>query len=414
MIRRISSAAPGGAAGRWLARVRAGRLAAGPEAPGRPADGGARRWAIDAAIAVLVTGAELGLTAGSSGWHQGVRPAAPGTAGYLLIVLSGLALVARRRYPVTVLGVTLGACLAAEALGVTAPWFALILAFFTAVLARRRLAAIASLVIGYLGAVWPPWLIGAPGYSSLVSALALLVGLIVLLSAAELIRARRQRMLALERTREERALRRAGEERLRIARDLHDVVSHNISVINVQAGTALHLMDRQPERAREALTTIHQVSKQALVELRTVLGVLRESDEEAPRSPSPGISRLDELAANAQSAGISVRLEKQDCEPVPADVDVAAYRIVQEALTNTARHSGGTAVTVQVSRSDGTLVVQVDDDGPGAAAREPGAGSGIAGMTERAHALGGTLDAGPRPGGGFRVLARLPLAGGSS
>jgi signal transduction histidine kinase len=198
-----------------------------------------------------------------------------------------------------------------------------------------------------------------------------------------------------------------------MARDLHDVVTHNISVINVQANTALHLMDRQPQRARTALTTINDVSKQALVELRSVLGVLRDADESAPRSPSPGLSRLGDLADGAAAAGLAVHIEEAERPaPLPVDVDLAAYRIIQEALTNTARHSGGARATVRVGYGDGALVVEVDDDGirrpPGRAAVS---GHGIAGMTERAKALGGTLQAGPRPGGGFGVRAWLPVRG---
>ena len=190
-----------------------------------------------------------------------------------------------------------------------------------------------------------------------------------------------------------------------MARDLHDVVAHNISVINVQANTALHLMDRQPERARSALTTINDVSKQALVELRSVLGVLRDVDESAPRAPSPGLARLGDLVDSAAAAGLAVHIDVDGLErPLPADVDLAAYRIVQEALTNSARHSGGRVATVRVSYRDGALIVEVDDDGmPRSADRPPGwpgrpgsgPGNGIAGMTERAKVLGGTLQAGP-------------------
>jgi signal transduction histidine kinase len=204
---------------------------------------------------------------------------------------------------------------------------------------------------------------------------------------------------------------------MRIARDLHDVVAHNISVINVQANTALHLMDRQPERARSALTTINEVSRQALVELRSVLGVLRAVDESEPRAPTPGLARLGDLTDSAAAAGLAVRVE--ECgppAPLPADVDLAAYRIVQEALTNSARHSGGTNATIRIAYGEGALEVEVDDDGalrpPARPPGQPrGTGSGIAGMTERAKALGGTLQAGPRPAGGFAVRARLPLPG---
>jgi signal transduction histidine kinase len=196
-------------------------------------------------------------------------------------------------------------------------------------------------------------------------------------------------------------------------------VAHNISVINVQANTALHLMDRQPDRARSALTTINEVSGQALVELRSVLGVLRAVDEGAPRAPAPGLARLGDLADTAAAAGLAVQVEESGQRvPLSADVDLAAYRIVQEALTNGARHSGGTTATIRIAYLEDALVLEVHDDGalrpPGRPPGPPrGTGSGIAGMTERASALGGTLQARPRPGGGFAVQARLPLHGPS-
>jgi signal transduction histidine kinase len=368
----------------------------------------ARRWAVDTAITLAVTAAQLG---GAYGWHR--HGADPGPVIYIASAVGGVALIARRRYPVAVLAVALAATLWAEAVSGNGVWFALVAAFFNAVLARRRAAAIASLVIGYVASVWPPWLIGAHGHTSAASALGLAAGLVFMLGAAELIRVRSQRAAALQRSREEELRRRAGEERMRMARDLHDVVAHNISVINVQANTALHLMDRQPERARMALTTINDVSKQALVELRSVLGVLRDAGESAPRSPSPGLSRLGDLADGAAAAGLAVDIEEAERPaPLPADVDLAAYRIIQEALTNTARHSGGAKATVSVGYGDGALVIEVDDDGIGRPPGREGAPShGIAGMTERAKALGGTLQAGPRPGGGFGVRVWLPVHG---
>ena len=242
-----------------------------------------------------------------------------------------------------------------------------------------------------------------------------------LLSVAEVIRIRSQRAAALQRSREEELRRMAGEERMRIARDLHDVVAHNISVINVQANTALHLMDRQPERARSALSTINDVSKQALVELRSVLGVLRDVDADggvqtAPRAPAPGLARLGDLVEHARVVGLTVRVEEDgEHARLPADVDLAAYRVIQEALTNSARHSGGAHATVRLGFGGGALLVEVDDDGPfrppDRTAQANGSGHGIVGMTERAAALDGRLEAGPRPEGGFRVRAWLPLPG---
>jgi signal transduction histidine kinase len=375
----------------------------------RPAAETTRRWAVDAVLAAAVVALQVVAWLAESAHHGQHRP---DPASYLLLAVGGASLLVRRRYPVPVLAVALAAALVAAALGGAAQgtpvaWFVLIAAFVNAVLFRKRAAAIASLVIGYLVSVWPPWLIGTRGHASAVFALALLAGLITLLSAAELIRARNQRATAISHRQQEEMRRHASEERLAIARDLHDVVAHNISVINVQANTALHLMDRQPERAREALTAIHEVSRQALGELRSVLGVLRADDAGAPLVPTPGLDRLSELAAHARTAGIAVRLVAEGASrPVPASVDAAAYRIVQEALTNTVRHSGGSTATIHLRYDTDAVTIEVDDDGP--AVHPAGDGNGVAGMTERARALGGTLDAGPRPGGGFRVLARLP------
>jgi signal transduction histidine kinase len=379
---------------------------------GSPRGTAAWRWAVDAAIAVAVTAAQVGGNYAAAPRHPGHPPVT--TLAYVLLAVGGASLIARRRYPVGVLAVTLATTLGAGAGHASMIWFALIVAFVNAVLARKRTAAIASLVIGYTVSVWPPWLIGQHGHTSVVFALSLAAGLIFLLGAAELIRIRSQRAAALERSRAEELRRRASEERMRMARDLHDVVAHNISVINVQANTALHLMDRQPERARSALTTINDVSRQALVELRSVLGVLRDVDEHAPRAPAPGLARLGDLVDTAAAAGLHVRVEEDGHRTaLPVDVDLAAYRIVQEALTNSARHSGGANARVRLGYGEHGLEVEVSDDGkPGSLAQAngsaPGSGNGIAGMTERAAALGGTLRAGPRPEGGFGIWAWLP------
>jgi signal transduction histidine kinase len=199
---------------------------------------------------------------------------------------------------------------------------------------------------------------------------------------------------------------------MRIARELHDVLAHNISLINVQAGVALHLMDDQPGQSRSALVAIKQASNDALGELRSVLDVLRLGDERPPRSPAPGLANLRSLVAGAGATGLEVRTRVEGTpRPVPAGVDLAAFRIVQEALTNVTRHAGPASATVLLGYGGDDLTVQVDDDGRGPAATGSD-GNGIRGMRERVAALGGELAAGPRPGGGFRVLARLPLGDG--
>jgi signal transduction histidine kinase len=231
-------------------------------------------------------------------------------------------------------------------------------------------------------------------------------------------------------TRAEEARRRAGEERMRIARELHDVLAHNISLINVQAGVALHLMDEQPGQSRTALQAIKQASNDALGELRSVLDVLRQGDEQPPRAPASGLAQLDSLVAGAAATGLEVRTRVEGApRPLPAGTDLAAFRIVQESLTNVTRHAGPAAsATVLVRYGPDDLTVQVDDDGRGAAAGKgseaaPGRrstdsdrqvrrsgrpGRGLLGMRERVAALGGELAAGPRPGGGFRMQARFP------
>src|ERR1700728_270628 len=362
----------------------------------------ARQRAADAAIAVLATAADLAFALFGHHWHGQASPR-PGVFAIVLLIAGGAALLARRRYPRAVLAVVLAATLGATALGAANAWLALLVAFFTAVLRGHRVTAIASLVVGYVVSVF-----GA----TLDFDLLLAAGLVTLLSVAELARARSARAAADRRSRAEATARLASDERLAIARDVHDVVAHSISVINVQANTALHLMDRQPERAHEALTAIRDVSGQALGELATVLGALRAGDGAAggaPLAPVPGVARLDELAARARSAGFAVSVTAHGpVRPLPAGVDAAAYRIVQEALTNAVRHSAGRSATVQLRYGDEDLVIEVDDDGTGTGAGPgrdraggPEPGNGLTGMAERARALGGSLDAGPRPGGGF-------------
>ncbi|MFI7634956.1 sensor histidine kinase [Nonomuraea sp. NPDC049400] len=215
-----------------------------------------------------------------------------------------------------------------------------------------------------------------------------------------------QRALEAEHSKEEEARRRASEERLRIARELHDVLGHNISMINVQAAAALHGLKKRPEDAETALRTIKDTSKETLRELRTTLGVLRQVDEDAPTSPPDSLSRVDALVA---ASGLEVRTELSGpLDAVPTEVDLAAARIVREALTNVSRHSGTTQATLTINNASGNIVICVEDDGPGATYDE-GSGFGLQGMRERATALGGTLEAGPRAEGGFRVVAHLPL-----
>jgi signal transduction histidine kinase len=189
------------------------------------------------------------------------------------------------------------------------------------------------------------------------------------------------------------------EERLRIARDVHDAVGHAMSLINVQAGAALHRIADRPDKAEEALAAIKQASAEALRELRATVGELRTD---------PGTGEIGRLVDNARRAGLEVRLRQPREVRLPPEVDLAAYRIVQEALTNTARHADAARVSVELAVAGGELTILVEDDGRnGSDAVIPG-GSGLTGMAERVAGLGGTLEYGPRDDQGFRVLARLP------
>ena len=231
------------------------------------------------------------------------------------------------------------------------------------------------------------------------------------LAVGDIARSRRE---ALERAlaqREEEALRRVGEERLRIARDVHDVVAHAMVAINVQAGVAAHLVDRDPAQARSALRAIKATSGEALADLRATLGVLRAEDAAAPVLPASGLGDLDELAGPLRAAGVRVELDVADVNDVPAAVHAAGYRIVQEALTNVLRHAGASVVRVSAAREDGGVRVEVTDDGVGTGAGDGGSGNGLRGMRERAAALSGTVESGPGEHGGWRVLARLPAGG---
>src|ERR1700729_2067171 len=216
-----------------------------------------------------------------------------------------------------------------------------------------------------------------------------------------------QRAEEAERTREEVARRRAVEERLRIARELHDSLTHNISVICVQSGVAVHLARKRGEEVSPALLAIQEASADAARELRTTLGVLRSDDD----GDTSGLSHLDRLTARARAAGLPVTVNVTGARrSLPPEVDQAAYRIVQEALTNVSRHAGQASAWVHLCYTPDALAVEIDDDGTGTSTgpRPSGPGLGLIGMRERVTALGGRLHTGPRGGGGFGVRAELP------
>ena len=333
----------------------------------------------------------------------------------VLLLAGPLALALLRRRPVvlaaTVMAVTGAYLVAGYPYG---PVFVSVaVSLYWVMGAGRRLAGWTIAGVGFASAlVLQAWVGRGPAWTA-VHAAGVAGWLVVVLVVGEIGRVRAERLAEAEHARVEFDRRRAGEERLQIAQELHDVLAHNISLISVQAGVGLHLMDEQPDKARDALVAIKQASKDALGELRSVLDLLRGTDEAAPRSPTAGLDQLDRLVANAAATGLDVRVETEGAaRTLPPEVDLAALRITQEALTNVTRHAGASHALVRLSYEPDQLVVEVDDDGQGApagdAAATPG-GNGIVGMRERAAALGGRLDAGPGPSGGFRVTARLPI-----
>jgi signal transduction histidine kinase len=362
---------------------------------------------VAAALAALLT---LG-TSFAARHQPGHRPFDAGAIA--LVALAAGVLAWRRRYPAAVLVGVFGAILVYRVLGYAdgPVWVALVVAYVTAVVRGQRLAAAVIAAAGFGIFPWLDSLLRDGPAPSLASLTALAAWLLVLLGAAEAIRIRRERAAEAARIREEEALRRASEERLRIARELHDALGHHLSLINVQSGVALHLNEELPEPARNSLAAIKQASKEALSELRSVLDILRQEGEPAPRSPTSTLTRLDDLVSQTAAGGLEVRTETRgQVRPLPFAVDAAAFRIVQEALTNVTRHAGPVRATVRVIYRERDLTVQVDDDGRGTLRDSAvGVGKGIVGMRERVAALGGELQAGPRPGGGFRVRARLPL-----
>ncbi len=367
-------------------------------------------WRADVALALIV-GTIVVVGAPFAGQSQPDHRALDVVA-LALLAAGAAALVFRRQYPGWVLiftnGISLLYLLLDYPKGPNFP--TAIIAFYTAVMQGRRLIAWAVLAAEFVLFPWLPYFLGNEPAPTATGLFGIAGWLLVLATVAEIAHSRQQRIL---RTRAEEARRRAGEERLRIARELHDVLGHNISLISVQAGVALHLMDRQPEQARVALLVIRDTSKDTLRELRSVLDVLRQVNEEPPRSPSPGLAQLNDLVSRASEAGLQVRLEVSgDLKRLPTSVDLAAFRIVQEALTNVMRHSGQNSASVDVTCNEQELTLRIDNKVAKEDSRDGiTPGQGILGMKERATVLGGVVEAGPHPDGGFRVFARLPLDG---
>lgn len=331
----------------------------------------------------------------------------------LVVALIGpIALIAARRLPGPVVAVVAAAAsadlLLAEG-GDGPPYISLAFAIGSAIVRGARVWAWAAIAVSWVGTIvlalavgfaWQPWRI-----------VGVTIGILLIVGAAEGIRARKEHA---EQIRTRIASRRQSEvqaERVRIARELHDVLAHSLSQINVQAGVGLHLMDKQPEKAAAALASIKETSKVALDEVRSVLGVLRAeggADPSAPLVPEPDLSRLPGLIATVETQGLSAKLSNE-ITGAPQSVELALYRIVQESLTNVVRHAGASSVSVSLSESATEYLVEIVDNGSGTERAETSGGRGLLGMRERAELLGGSLEAGSRTATtGFRVAATIP------
>jgi signal transduction histidine kinase len=399
-------------------------------------------WVQDAAIAVGVALLSLG-----SGLGWGRTGHLPATATALLTAM-GLVLFPRRRFPgaVVALEAALVATLAVKRISLEAAFIAVLVASYSAAVYGSRLLArvLLAAAIGAILGLGIPEFIGAdkwlrahfPLPTILAAAGAWLVGLVVrkqLLARAEHITvlAERAELLAAKQAESERRATLA--ERLRIAREMHDIVAHHISVVVIQAQGAQRIADFDPARAKTAMADVERTSRAALEEMRRLLGVLRSgepaADQEAGTAqipdgayvPPPGMADIDSLAERLRRVGLGITIVRRgEPKDIPDDVGLTVYRIVQESLTNVLKHAGPASATVELAwisqRGAQQLGVTVTDDGRGASAAlsaVPGAGRGAAGMRERVAAVGGKLRAGPRPGGGYRVHATIPLGGSS-
>ena len=362
---------------------------------------------VDAAVVVAVAAA-MTLTI-SVATEESTRE--PDLVAYLLGLTVAALLAARRRWPMGVLVGSVGVLLVYYALDYPAFAPAVPLAaaaYFAAVAGHIRAAAVLLAGILLVGVAWQTLgehtsLASVLGVNTLADT-ALLAAVLLL---GEAVRNRRAWAEEVRARTERDAARRVEEERLRIAHELHDVMAHTIAALNVQAAVAADVIDDAPDQARASLDAIREGSREAMAELRAAVGLLRGGGEDSSRAPAPRLDELEGLAQMVRGAGVRLNVEVAGAvRGLPGAVDLTAYRIVQESLTNVVRHARASTANVVVRYEADAVTLRVEDDGRGGAAAA--AGHGIAGMRERAAALGGTLQAGPAPRGGFRVLARLP------
>jgi signal transduction histidine kinase len=380
-------------------------------------------FAADAMLAAglaALTVAVLWLAQGEAELRTGVDPRDPDALGVLLAIGSAAPVAWRRRAPLEMLVLAGAFSITLNAVGYPEQALGVLVGVYSAAAYCGRRRSRLALVFVLLGTIVA--LVLAPGGVTFPVFVSNYVIFITAWAIGDNLQTRRryvaeleQKASRLEAEREQSAQRAVSEERSRIARELHDVVAHNVSVMVVQAGAARRTLGRDPVRAATVLEAIEGTGRQALAEMRRLLGVLRTDDEAtASLLPQPGVARLDELIENVRAAGLPVELTVEgEPVPLPAGVELSAYRIVQEALTNSLKHGGRAHAAVRLRYTGGGLEVSVTDDGRGLAATPVSGGGtvghGLVGMRERVALFGGDLRAGPRRGGGYEVVATLPV-----
>jgi signal transduction histidine kinase len=381
-------------------------------------------WIVDGAIAVALAVISVIQLTNVTSADQELYRRAPDMLAYLLILAQTIPLALRRITPVPVLAFVVAGFFIDRGLDYPSTLATVGMAFafhsLGSQLPRRRSLAIGLPVVALLTA----FTISGVAYNESVEWESVIVVLIAtagpLFLGGEVYGRRRylseleERAALLERDREEQARRAVREERARIARELHDIVAHEMTVMTVQAAAARRMLERDTTEAADALSAIEEAGHDALTEMRRLLGLLRTEDQPAARAPQPGLGRLGGLVEQMEEAGLPVDVTVEgEPQPLPTGVDLNAYRIIQESLTNTLKHGGpGARATVRLVYGPGDLTVEIADDGRGAAqalAKDEAAGHGLVGMRERMAMLDGELRAGPRMGGGYRVSARIPV-----